>query len=97
MIPTSTIPSLQKKNSVPTNSIAPKLPYVRNPRVSSLKHLPPNDIYTNETYPDNRNTNLVIASKQTPKTYNTSLRKRLSSSHLPTSTNILGTDTYKLP
>ena len=95
--------SIRNHNSVPFNNIAPKLPSVRTPspstikysipRVSSLKHLPPNDIYTNATHPGNRNTNLVIALKQTPKTYSASLRKRLSSSHLPSSTNILGTDT----
>ena len=65
--------SIRNHNSVPFNNIAPKLPSVRTPspstikysipRVSSLKHLPPNDIYTNETHPDTINTNLVIVSK----------------------------------
>mgnify|MGYP001441817880 CR=1 FL=1 len=55
---------IRNHNSVPINNIAPKLPSVRTPspstikysipRVSSLKHLPPNDIYTNATHPDNR-------------------------------------------
>ena len=86
MIPTSTIPSLQKNNPVPTNTIAPKLPYARNPspstnkssipRVLSLKHLPHNGIYTNEPHPDNINTNLVIASKENTKTPSASLGKR---------------------
>ena len=102
MIPTSTIPFLQKNNPVPSNTIAPKLHYDRNPspstnkssipRVLSLKHLPHNGTYTSEPHPD-KHTNLVIASTQTTKTPSASLRKRLSPSHLPTSTNMLSSDT----
>ena len=85
-----------------TNTVTPKLPYARNPspstnkssipRVLSLKHLPHNGIYTSELHPD-KHTNLVIVSTQTTKTPSDSLRKRLSPSHLPTSTNMLSTDT----
>ena len=93
--------SIRNHYSIPFTYIAPKLSSVKTPSpstikysippVSSLKYLPPADIDTNATHPENRNTNVVIASKQTPKTYSP-LRKRLSSSHLPSSTNILGTD-----
>ena len=99
--------AIRNHNFVPINNLAPKLPSVRTPspstikysipRVSSLKYLPPNDIYNNETHPVTINTNLAIASKQTTKTSSASLRKRLSPFHLPTSTNILGPDTQNLP
>ena len=54
--------------------------------------IPHNGVYTNEPHLD-KHTTLVIASTQTTKTPSASLRKRLSPSHLPTSTNMLSSDT----
>ena len=87
MIPTSTNPTLQNISNH-TNTIAPKLPFVRNPsphsitysipRVPSLKQLPTTNSTPNETNPDNINKNLVSKLKQNNKQYSVFLRNRLS-------------------
>ena len=87
MIPTSTNSTLQNISN-PTNTIASKLPSVRNPsphsikysipRVPSLKQLPTTNSTPNETNHDNINKNLVSELKQNNKKYSFSLRNRLS-------------------
>ena len=91
MIPTSTNSTLQNISN-PTNTIASKLPSVRNPsphsikysipRVPSLNQLPTTNRTPNETNYDNINKHLVSELKQNNKKYSLSFRNLLSPYHI---------------